>query len=110
MPSTPEQRIRNAAFERLRRKHLKQHGICTQCGQQDARPDRNTCSDCAAKHAAIDARRRARRKAQSLCNDCGKPLTESSTVRCQQCNQRHNRTQRLVDRSKKIDWLPDAID
>ena len=104
------QLARDAAAERKRKRLLKSLGICTTCGQQDARPNRNMCSDCATKHAAIDAKRRARRKAKDACTDCGKPRGDSHTVRCTNCTKRHNRTQRRVDRSKQIDWLPDAID
>lgn len=98
----------------------KEHGICTQCRKAKARPNRNTCDDCAEKQstrerkkresedrAPINARnkqRRERLKADGLCFRCGKHKPEQGKTMCTECAIKYRRWNREWHNKKSRHW------
>jgi len=79
--------------QRERREWLKAHGICTSCGQRDARPGRVKCQVCADKQKKYNTskatrksqkRRRKQRKEMGICRDCG-AFVETGKTLCAEC-------------------------
>lgn len=92
-------------------KWYKDHGICVQCHQYNAAPNRVRCDVCLAQNAEAhkgqrankekmreyNKRMRAERKSKGLCIDCGKPICSKSKCYCIDCRLK------ALKRNKKTD-------
>ena len=110
-------------YAKERYKWLKAHGVCVECGQQDAAPGRARCLVCNDKKNEISiryhyahreellAKKRVRekalreeRKAAGLCPICGKHEPEQGYVNCPYCRARINKKGEI--RRRKAGVMP----
>lgn len=110
-------------YAKERYKWLKAHGVCVQCGQQDAAPGRTRCLVCADKknqgsiryhyehREDLLVKKRVRskalreeRKAAGLCPICGKRKPKQGRVNCPYCTARINKKGEI--RRRKAGVMP----
>lgn len=109
LEATKEQRAKAAQNEKEKRLFLKEHGICTRCGHNEALPGLTLCAICQEKlkrkrkpvilteaqkerNARLMKARYERLKASGLCVKCGKEPVEPGLVRCHNCRLFHNQS------------------
>jgi len=86
---------------------LKEHGLCTKCGQNYAEAGHVTCKNCykkqrdwvkrtdpdRSKQRAREQARRERLRQAGLCLWCGKQKAVEGRSLCRQCKEKYNETQ-----------------
>ena len=103
---------------RERREWYKAHGICIQCGHEEAVPGRLMCGECLYERNAhwwtvhtteenTIYRRElyARYRAEGKCVECGRPAVEGRCM-CQSCREKHNRAGRRWRREHRVSKDP----
>lgn len=107
MARSEQWKARNALAQRKRRRWLKSHGFCCECGSAWVVPGHVRCPACAEKATAYQRRfdpdgakarerskrRRDEREAAGVCKDCGAPLEDKRFKNCEAC------------RAKRRDWM-----
>lgn len=82
----------------------KDHGICVQCGQRDAEPNRVLCVECKAGRKPDTEKflkRYYRLKEAGLCVACGKALPVDGQLKCYECREKHRATERRSNARKR---------
>lgn len=87
----------------------KEHGICVQCGQEEAAQHRVRCLECLAKNTTrkrknmdpeYAKRKRRERQEQGKCVWCGRPRAKDSKCYCTECRIKNRR--RLAEKRDGI--------
>lgn len=111
MQSEEERKLKHNIANKERYYWLKEHHICTKCGNKEAFHNYTLCEDCLYKrneqaHATQAQRtiyqrdRKNRLKAEGKCVACGKKRDGKSIVFCNRCLEVSRRNKRLAKQRK----------